>query len=171
MRSAIDTRRLRNALGCFPTGVTVVTANDPDGGYVGVTANSFSSVSLDPPLILWALVRSARSFEAFMTADWFAVNVLASDQLHLSRRFASRRQDKFEGLVVDQHERAPLIRDCVAWFVCRRRDTYDGGDHVIVLGEVNEFDYHVDKEALVFHRGEYAVPGGMVPGPGEDEVR
>lgn len=155
----VDTRRLRNALGCFPTGVTVATANHPAGGYVGVTANSFSSVSLDPPLVLWSLVRSARSFEGFMAADWFAVNVLAADQLYLSQRFASKSEDKFEGVALEQHQHAPLIKDCVAWFVCRQHRVYEGGDHVIVLGEVVDFDYELEREALVFHRGAFAATG------------
>lgn len=159
----VDTRKLRNALGCFPTGVTVVTANNPAGGYLGVTANSFSSVSLDPPLVLWSLIRSARSFSGFMAADWFAVNVLAADQIEVGQRFASKSEDKFEGVAVSQHPHAPLIEDCVAWFVCRQHETFDGGDHVIVLGEVAEFEYDPWREALVFHRGEF---GGAGPGIG-----
>lgn len=171
MAVVIDTRRLRNALGCFPTGVTVVTTIGPDGNQAGITANSFSSVSLVPPLVLWSLIRSARSFDAFTTAEWFAINVLAADQLEIGLRFASRVEDKFHGLSVKEEPRAPRLEGSVAWFLCRRRDVHEGGDHVIVVGEVVDFDYDTRREPLVFRRGEYTVAGGSsTPGTEDEEA-
>lgn len=154
-RAKIDFRALRDALGAFATGVTVITARGSDQRDVGVTANSFNSVSLDPPLVLWSLNRSSRSLEAFISTGYFAVHVLAANQKDLSMRFASRDADRFAGL---QFKRgcggAPLLPDCAARFQCRLASVHDGGDHVILVGEVLEFE-DSDRTPLIFHRGRY----------------
>jgi enoyl-CoA hydratase/carnithine racemase/flavin reductase (DIM6/NTAB) family NADH-FMN oxidoreductase RutF len=149
-----DPKTYRSALGQFATGVTIVTTRDADGNAVGVTANSFNSVSLDPPLVLWSLARSARCMAAFEGAETFAVHILASDQDHLANLFASRIDDKFAGLNIGT-EGPPRIDGCSARLVCSTRHMYEGGDHVIMVGEV--IDYETEgKPPLVFHGGAYA---------------
>lgn len=151
-----DIEAFRRALGSFPTGVTVVTARAPSGETVGVTANSFNSVSLDPPLVLWSLDKEARSLTAFRTAGFFAVNVLGADQLELSKHFARRQDDKFDSVEVDSGAGGcPLLTGCVARFQCRTEQTIDGGDHVIFVGRVLEFDHDTEAPALAFYRGRY----------------
>lgn len=153
----IDPREFRNALGSFATGVTIVTAVGEDGRRVGLTANSFSSVSLDPPLVLWSLARKAPSLSVFTDVSHFAINVLAEDQMALSNRFASPIEDKFEG--VDWRPGlggAPLIEGCVARFECRNHMQHDGGDHVIFVGRVDRFDY-TKRAPLLFLTGGYRV--------------
>ncbi len=153
-----DTGQYRNALGNFATGVTVVTACNPDDGkLVGVTANSFNSVSVDPPLVLWSLDQGALSLKSFEAADHFIVNVLAADQVNLSQRFARRSEDKFRELEFDSGiGGAPLLSGCAASFECKKSFTYEGGDHLIFVGEVHKFT-STDRSSLVFHRGSYAV--------------
>jgi flavin reductase (DIM6/NTAB) family NADH-FMN oxidoreductase RutF len=152
-----DRRDFRRALGQFATGVTVVTTKARDGRRLGMTVNSFSSVSLDPPLVLWSLSKTAPSFQDFTTASHFAVNVLAADQHHLSRQFSTPLPDKFAGVVC--HEGAggtPILDGTTAHFFCRVVKQYDGGDHVIILAEVEAYKY-VEGEPLVFHSGRYRV--------------
>ena len=150
-------RELRNALGCYPTGVTIVTAPDGQGGMVGMTANSFSSVSLDPPLVLWSCALSALSLDAFSKAGYFGVNVLAQRQLEMSRRFATRQHDKFAGIEYEIGEGGVALFDgSAARFQCRTIATHDGGDHRIFIGEVLAFEYRPDVEPLVFTHGSYA---------------
>ncbi len=155
---SFDPRQFRSALGNFATGVTVVTACHPKGGeLVGVTANSFNSVSVDPPLVLWSLDRDAISLKSFEAADHFIVNVLAADQVNLSQRFARRSEDKFKGLEFGKGiGGAPLLSGCAASFECNKSFTYEGGDHLIFVGEVHKFT-STDRSSLVFHRGSYAV--------------
>ncbi|MGH9580295.1 MAG: styrene monooxygenase/indole monooxygenase family protein, partial [Terriglobales bacterium] len=152
-----DRRDYRRALGQFATGVTVVTAGTPDGRRIGITVNSFSSVSLDPPLILWSLARNAASFQDFCRATHFAVNVLEAKQHHLSRQFSTPMQDKFAGVeCAEGVAGCPLLNGAIAWLVCRKVRQHDGGDHVIFLGEVEEYKYQ-EGEPLVFHSGRYRV--------------
>jgi flavin reductase (DIM6/NTAB) family NADH-FMN oxidoreductase RutF len=152
-----DRRAFRRALGQFATGVTVATTRAPDGRRVGVTANSFTSVSLDPPLVLFCLDRSAPSLEAFRECAQFAVNVLASDQHHLSRQFSTPSEDKFAGVHVEEGPGGmPLLAGVLARFVCRLVERYDGGDHVIFVGEVEDYEAF-EGEPLVFHSGLYRV--------------
>lgn len=152
--AAIDRRDLRNAFGAFATGVTVITTSH-GGEDAGLTANSFSSVSLDPPLILWSLDRGSRSLGIFEEARNFAVHVLSSDQEDISNRFAKSAPDKFTAIQVDRGEGSvPLLRDCAARFECRKAFTYDGGDHQIFVGEVLRYE-HRDHKPLVFHSGRY----------------
>ncbi|HEV2732357.1 MAG TPA: flavin reductase family protein, partial [Terriglobales bacterium] len=152
-----DRRDFRHALGQFATGVTVVTARAPDGRKIGVTVNSFSSVSLNPPLILWSLARQTPSFADFATCTHFAVNVLEAKQHHLSRQFSTPVVDRFAGVEVTEGKaRIPIVSGAIAYFLCRKVKQYDGGDHVILLGEVEEYKY-TDGEPLVFHSGRYRI--------------
>lgn len=152
----IDPRQLRDALGAFATGVTIVTTQ-VDGVDVGLTANSFSSVSLSPPMVLWSLAKTASSLPAFSKAGHFAVHVLAADQEELSKRFATRGIDRFAGLKIARGEEGvPLLARCAARFVCRSAFQYEGGDHVIFVGEVVNFE-HAPEPPLLFHGGRYAL--------------
>lgn len=154
--SPADARLFRNALGSFTTGVTIVTTRDESGADVGLTANSFNSVSLDPPMVLWSLGKSSTNLAAFEAAEYFAVHILAADQDRLSIRFAKSGTDKFAAIAVGRgHGGVPLIDGCTARFECRTAFKYEGGDHVIFVGEVIAFD-HSDCPPLVFHGGRYA---------------
>jgi 3-hydroxy-9,10-secoandrosta-1,3,5(10)-triene-9,17-dione monooxygenase reductase component len=156
-------RSFRNALGAFATGVTVVTTRSDDTGDVGLTANSFNSVSLDPPMVLWSLAKTSKALNTFMTASHFAVHVLASDQEALSTRFARAGADKFADLPVGRGVAAiPLLTDCSARFQCRTAFRYEGGDHMIFVGQVEAFD-HWDRPPLVFHAGRYAAAVRVTP--------
>jgi 3-hydroxy-9,10-secoandrosta-1,3,5(10)-triene-9,17-dione monooxygenase reductase component len=151
-----DPMEFRKALGSFATGVTVITTRAADGTPLGLTANSFNSVSLDPPLVLWSLANNAGSFEAFRNAEHWAVHVLGSDQEDLSGRFARRGEDKFAGLETEEGlGGVPLLRGCAARFECRTASQYQGGDHLIFIGEVQRFA-HDEAAPLVFHGGKYA---------------
>lgn len=153
----LDLRKLRYALGQFATGVTVITSRDGDGRPVGLTANSFTSLSLEPPLVLWCLGREALSLPAFRDCGWFGVNVLAAHQHHLSRRFATSGADKFAGTEVrDGPCRVPLLEGALARFVCRNVRQIDAGDHVIMIGQVEHYETR-EGEPLVFHSGSYRV--------------
>ncbi len=153
-----DTQSFRNALGHFATGVTIVTTRDANGDNVGVTANSFNSVSMDPPLVLWSLDKRAHSLKAYETAEHFVVNVLAADQVSLSKRFAtSGRTDKFRGVTCTEGVGgSPVLAGCAAYFQCRKSFSYEGGDHLIFICEVVTFEAS-GRSSLVFHKGSYAV--------------
>ncbi|MEV4248992.1 flavin reductase family protein [Streptosporangium canum] len=153
-------RSLRDAFGQFATGVAVVTTVTPDGDRAGVTVNSFTSVSLDPPLVLWCLSRNAPSAPVFLRAGRFAVNVLAAGQDHLSQRFARPLPDKFAGVETRPGPGGPpLLVGALAHFACRTLTTHDGGDHVIFVGEVGYFQ-RSEGEPLVFHAGGYGEFAG-----------
>jgi flavin reductase (DIM6/NTAB) family NADH-FMN oxidoreductase RutF len=146
-------RELRDALGRFATGVTVVTTMTPQGP-LGITANSFASVSLRPPLVLWSPARKSKRFPAFEAASHFAVHVLSAGQRALAERFAAPG-DAFAGLAFEPGEGAvPLIAGCAARFECRHAAGYDGGDHLIVVGEVLRLE-RADLPPLIFYRGRY----------------
>ena len=153
--SRFDARDLRRALGQYATGVTVVTTVDDSGEPYAMTANSFTSVSLNPPLVAWAAARSSACLPAFEAASHFAVNVLASDQHHLSRQFSTTGAEKFEGVRLRSGP-LPLLADTVASFVCRKTQRVDAGDHVLFLGEVESYDAP-GGEPLVFHSGFYRL--------------
>lgn len=163
------TRALRNALGHFATGVTVVTALADDGRPVGVTINSFGSLSLEPPLVLWSLANSSGSLSSFVAAPHFAVHVLAADQQALSERFAKSAADKFDDLEYAAGlGRAPLLSGCAAIFECVLQQCLDGGDHRILIGRVERFQANADTLPLLFYRGRYVVPrtgGAFSPAP------
>ncbi len=152
-----DSRAFREALSAFATGVTIVTTQNLAGQDIGITANSFNSVSLEPPLILWSLSRRAMSLAAFLGSEHFAVHVLAADQDALSHRFATQGADKFDGLPLRRGASGvPLFDDCSARFECRKAFTYDGGDHMIFVGEVLHFQ-DFQRPPLIFHAGRYAL--------------
>jgi flavin reductase (DIM6/NTAB) family NADH-FMN oxidoreductase RutF len=151
----LDPREFRRALGSFATGVTVITTSRSGGEPVGLTANSFSSVSLDPPLVLWSLSLKSPSLRAFEEAGHFAVNVLAEDQVEVSRRFSTPIPDKFDG--VKWHRgiaSLPLIEDTVARLECQVAARHVSGDHVIFIGQVQRFAYE-SRAPLVFCQGRY----------------
>jgi len=151
------TRQFRDALGSFATGVTIVTTRSAAGEDIGLTANSFNSVSLDPPMVLWSLARKSLSLPAFLESGYFAVHVLAATQEVLSVTFATRGAEKFAGLNVRRGAGGiPLLPGCSALFQCKTAFNYEGGDHVIFVGEVQEFE-HFNRAPLVFHSGRYAV--------------
>jgi flavin reductase (DIM6/NTAB) family NADH-FMN oxidoreductase RutF len=155
-------RQFRDALAQFATGVAVICAPGPHGKFVGLTANSFNSVSLDPPLIVWSLNRSATSLGAFEKADHYAINVLAHDQSDLARRFSRPHIDRFEGVEFRLGSAgAPLIAGCVAWFECRHHARHRAGDHVLFIGEVTTCE-RKNGAGLVFHHGRFGTtrPGG-----------
>lgn len=149
-----EKRSFRSALGRFATGVTVVTTSDSDGAPIGVTANSFNSVSLDPPMVLWSLAKSSWSLEAFSKAQTFAVHILGFDQQDLSNTFARRGNDKFENVEIEPGP-VPLLSDCAARFVCKTAFQYEGGDHIIFVGKVTDFQT-CGKPPLLYLEGRYA---------------
>lgn len=156
-QEVFTSRQLRDALGSFMTGVTIVTTRDLHGVGHGVTANSFSSVSLDPPLILWSQAYTSKSFQAFQDCSHFAVHILAGDQIALSSHFAKSRDDKFEGI---PHESGlggvPLLDGAVALLECSKFATYPAGDHVIYIGKVERLS-HSPRRTLGFAAGKYSV--------------
>lgn len=152
-----EIRSFRTALGAFATGVTVVTTRSEDGVDVGLTANSFNSVSLDPPMVLWSLAKSSRALSVFAAARHFAIHVLSAAQEDLSARFSRPSPDKFAGLDLQRGSGdIPLLRDCSARFQCRTAFQYEGGDHVIFVGQVEAFE-HGSQRPLVFQGGQYAL--------------
>lgn len=151
-----DSRTLRDALGCFGTGVTVVTTIDGNGNPVGLTANSFTAVSLEPELLLVCLANSAASLPAFQTAERFAVNVLHIGQQPVSNRFASRGADKFAGTDIEIWEGGvPIIRDSLASFECDKHAMHGAGDHEILIGRVRRVRYEPQRDPLLYFRGKY----------------
>ena len=155
--STFDPRAFRRALGNFATGVTVVTAADACGRKVGVTANSFNSVSLDPPLVLWSIDKRSNSHEVFEQASHFAVNVLAADQIDLSNNFARPKDDRFAEIEYEPGEGgAPVFADCAARFHCENYQQVDGGDHWIMIGKVVRFD-DFGRAPLLYHQGAYSM--------------
>lgn len=155
--AAIDPKAFRRALGNFATGVTIITAKAPDGTRVGVTASSFNSLSMDPPLILWSSMKETPSCALFEQASHFAVNILAADQMEMSNHFARRQEDKFA--TVDYEDGlggAPIFDGCAGRFECETYDKLDGGDHWIFVGRVVKFD-DFGRAPLCFHQGSYAM--------------
>jgi flavin reductase (DIM6/NTAB) family NADH-FMN oxidoreductase RutF len=151
----IDPRDFRNALGTYATGVTIITAAAADGRPFGLTCNSFASVSLNPPLVLWSLGIYSQSLSVFQNANHFAVNVLGLSQQALASRFAASSEDKFAGVAHTAGlGNAPLLADSVANFQCRAVNRYYGGDHVIFLGAVEAYSYN-RQDSLLFSRGGY----------------
>ena len=155
----IDPGEYRRALGCFATGVAVVTALDADSKRVGMTISSFNSVSLDPPLVLWSIATNSLSYDVFMNVEYFAVNVLAVHQEELSSRFARSGADKFAGL--DCREGlggVPILPEYAACFECNTEHRYDGGDHKIIVGRVLRVEDR-ESDPLIFYRGHFFSKG------------
>jgi len=155
----VDAQAFRGAMGCFATGITIVTAVDADGRWVGLTANSFNSVSLSPALVLWSLASRSGSMAAFRQATHYAINVLAADQQALAERFAARLSDRFAGIAHRPGlHGCPLIQGAAAVFECRSRSRHEEGDHVIFVGEVQRCTHRPDAAPLVYHQGRYVLP-------------
>jgi len=154
---AFTDRHFRDALAQFATGVTVICARMADGRYTGFTANSFNSVSLDPPLIAWSLNLAATNLAAFEAAERYAINVLAHDQVELARRFSHPHPDRFAGVAYRIGAAgAPLIEGCVAWFECRHYARHRAGDHVLFIGEVETCERR-NAAALLFHQHRFGT--------------
>lgn len=153
----IDQREFRNALGRFATGVTIITAVDSEKKPIGLTANSFSSVSLDPALVLFCLDRRATNFDTFQQGTGFVINVLSDQQTDLSNRFAKSDPDKFTDVFYETWDTgAPVLPDCLANMECIAGSIIDAGDHVIVVGEVQRFSYLADDpRPLMYFSGSY----------------
>jgi flavin reductase (DIM6/NTAB) family NADH-FMN oxidoreductase RutF len=151
-----DTAQFRQALGMFATGVTIVTARTAQGELVGLTANSFNSVSLTPPLVLWSLSHRAGSMAAFSAGSHYAINILAADQQDLARQFATKGVDRYQGVAFETGTQgAPLLHGAVATFECFNRSRYEEGDHVIFVGEVEHCSYRPGASPLLFHGGQF----------------
>lgn len=165
-----EARELRNALGRFATGVCVVTTADADGRRIGLTVNSFTSVSLDPPLVAWCLRNDAPSRPVFAGSGYFAVHVLGSAQRHIAQHFARPHADKFAALagpVASGVGNVPVLPDALALFECRTEAMHDCGDHVLVIGRVEQFRYGCGSP-LLFHAGRLLPEEGTLQ-PGEPQ--
>ena len=153
---AFSNAEFRTALGMFATGVTIVTARTEQGALIGLTANSFNSVSLTPPLVLWSLAKKAASLPAFTSGTHYAINILAAQQQDLARQFASSATDRFAGVRFSAGiAGAPLIEGAAASFECYNRSRYDEGDHVIFVGEVELCSHQAGASPLLFHGGRF----------------
>lgn len=151
----LDPHLFRQALSQYATGITIITTRNPEGNHVGVTANSFNSVSLHPPLVLWSLSKKASSHSAFAQASHFGVSVLAADQEALSHRFSTFKGDRFKDLpILDGTHGVALIPNALAHFECKIKNRYDEGDHFILIGEVLQCAFR-EGEALVYRSRRY----------------
>ena len=152
---AFDATQFRHALSQFATGVTVITTRLADGSFRGLTASSFNSVSLDPPLVLWSLGEAANSMPVFSGNSHYVINVLAADQAELAERFSRRSDDPFANVAYDLSRTGqPILKGVSAWFECHNRSRYPEGDHVIFVGEVETCAAH-PQTALIFHGGRF----------------
>lgn len=157
---AITAESLREVLGLFPTGIAVLTARTGEGALYGVTINSFSSVSLDPPLVLFSLSRRLHTLKALLSAETFAIHFLREDQRHVSTRFARARSDKWDDVGYREGVTGcPVIEPALAVLECRLYAQYDGGDHVIIVGRIAHIERQGDENPLVFFRGRYHTIG------------
>ena len=155
-RPNFSAREFRASLAMFATGVTIVTARTPAGTLIGLTANSFNSVSLDPPLVLWSLAQGAASLPVFRAGSHYAINILAKDQKALAERFALRGAERWNGVnFADGMGGAPLLEGAAATFECFNRSRYEEGDHVIFVGEVEACQRRAGASPLIFHGGRY----------------
>lgn len=153
---APTSEHFRAALGRFATGVTIVTARAPDGTPVGLTVNSFNSVSLEPPLVLWSLSNTAQSMPVFQQCSHYAIHVLSVQQRDLALRFATREVDRWVGVEYSEAASgAPILPGAVAVFECANRSRYEAGDHVIYVGEVQRCEYSSTIRPLLYHGGRF----------------
>jgi flavin reductase (DIM6/NTAB) family NADH-FMN oxidoreductase RutF len=155
---ALPPRQFRNALGSYATGVAIVTARDGNGGFVGMTINSFASVSLDPPLVLWSVQLNSPSSAAFRQAERFAVSILCTEHQALAKRFASNEADRFADAPMRRSPSGlPVVENALTVFDCRTVARYAGGDHEILVGHVEALEAREDAEAtaLGFYRGKF----------------
>lgn len=156
-----ETGHFRHALSQFATGVTVITTCLPDGKFLGLTASSFNSVSLTPPLVLWSLAQGASSLPVFSGNSHYVINVLSAHQAELAERFSMRIENRFDGVdFLLSHTGTPILQGAAAWFECHNRSRYPEGDHVIFVGEVERCA--VSPQApLVFHGGRFVTTGAL----------
>ncbi|MES2413057.1 MAG: flavin reductase family protein [Pseudomonadota bacterium] len=146
----------RTSLGMFATGVTIITTKAPDGELIGLTASSFNSVSLNPPLVLWSLSHAATSMAALSTGSHYAINILAADQKALAERFAGRRDNRWADVpFTESASGLPLLDGAAAIFECFNRSRYEEGDHVIFVGEVERCQHRAGASPLLFHGGKF----------------
>lgn len=165
-----DSRQLRNALGRFPTGVTVITTRTPSGKLEGLTANSFSALSLDPPLVLWSISRKSLSLPGFLASGSFVINVLGAGQSNLSHRFATPQENKFEGVAFeDGLGGAPVLEGVLASFECQTETTIEGGDHLLFVGRVHKISYG-EGDPLIFDSGRYCTALPLRTGSAESDL-
>lgn len=166
----IDPRQLRNALGRFPTGVTVITTCAASGKLEGLTANSFAALSLDPPLVLWSLVRKSLSLTNFCESGAFVINILDTSQVPVSHQFATPSENKYEGIQWEPGIKGcPLIENALATFECETQSTLDAGDHVLFIGRVTRLSYR-DGKPLIFSGGQYATSLPLYKGHAESDL-
>jgi flavin reductase (DIM6/NTAB) family NADH-FMN oxidoreductase RutF len=152
----VDRQEFRKAMGCYATGITVITSLSAAGKPVGMTVNSFNSVSLDPPLVLFSLDRKATHFADFMAASYFGVNILAEEQQQLSRVFSTQGIDRWEGVVYEKWETgSPILPGTLASFDCVTEARHDGGDHIIFIGRVLKLGFAPEGTPLLYYRGRY----------------
>jgi flavin reductase (DIM6/NTAB) family NADH-FMN oxidoreductase RutF len=153
-----DSRAFRTALGCFPTGVAVVTTISSAAQHMGITVNSFTSVSLDPPLVLWCLDKKSDRYDAFTRAATYTINVLGTDHQEVSSRLARQGEHSLEGIPLEPTELGPpALVDALAVFECVSLQVHDGGDHAILIGQVMRFHCHPAASPLVFFKGKYGA--------------
>ncbi len=158
---SIDQRAFRDAMGCFASAVTVITTTTKDGHPVGVTVNSFNSVSLDPPLVLFCLGRESTNFDHYLASGRFTVNILRQGQDNISNGFASDGANFFQTMDNDVSNLGnPLVPDALAMFDCETEAVHDGGDHVILIGRVKELTFDTEGDPLLYYRGRYSAVGG-----------
>ena len=150
-----DPRALRDAFGCFATGVTIVTGRAADGSRVGLTANSFTSVSLDPPLLLFCPANNASALPVLRETGRFAVNVLSADSRHVSDRFAKKGIDRFAETDWEEWDGLPVLADAKAAFACSLHADHDGGDHRIIVGRIERIGFAPERESLLYLNGRY----------------
>ena len=156
LEPSFTSAQFRAALGMFATGVTIITAQGNDGERVGLTASSFNSVSLEPPLVLWSLARQARTMPVFGRGSHYAINILAAEQRAVAEQFASRRLDRFHGIAFREGRcGAPVLEGAAAVFECFNRSRYEEGDHVIFVGQVEHCERRAGASPLIYHGGRY----------------
>jgi flavin reductase (DIM6/NTAB) family NADH-FMN oxidoreductase RutF len=150
----IDPKDMRNAFGCFATGVAIVSACTPEGRMIGMTVNSISSVSMQPPALSWCIRNQSPNYENFTDARYFGVSILAHDQESVCRRFATPLEDKFFGVSLEDGETGvPLIHGAVAAFECERIEALPCGDHAIVIGQIVRYAWARQRSPLLFFQG------------------
>jgi flavin reductase (DIM6/NTAB) family NADH-FMN oxidoreductase RutF len=160
-RPGSDVRTLRDAFGGFATGITIITATAPDGTPIGLTANSFTSLSLDPPLLLVCIANNANSALVLKSASHFAVNVLHMGQVETSNRFAGKGEDRFAATPwVAGENGAPILSESLSVFECSQYGLHEGGDHFILIGNVLRAIYETERDPLLYFRGSYRVIEG-----------
>lgn len=152
-----ETRQLRNALGRFTTGVCVVVAKPPESPAFGMTINSFASVSLEPPMVLWSVAKSSNYYQDVMTSDSYTINVLGSDQTSLSKKYSGKDRQLDADHVESPYDGFLSLKGAIARFYCEVSDRIEGGDHVIILGKVRHFSSVETAEPLVFFSGAYSA--------------